>query len=342
MYQPLKIIVLTPVKNEEWILNQFLSVTSLFADCIIIADQNSTDGSRNICKQFSKVHLIENKNEEYDEAERQLLLINTARNMFPKERRILFALDTDEIFSSDSLTFNTSWEHIKTSSPGTTIYCEKPDILPGLQKCIRHRNNYFPIGYVDDGTQHTPKLIHSRRLPVTVPEKKFFIDDIKILHFALSRRNVLSAKHRYYTVIENLRKTTPWHLRRKLYKSFYDEHKFYFLKTNESVNENWLREWDDRKINFRKLDDPKFSWQDFEVLKMFKTFGYKKFYFENIWRFDWEVCRQIAFQKGKQAPLEKIKKPNIFIRGALKLFDISYNLYSNFKILLTKSIKNGN
>ena len=40
-----KIIVVTPIKNEDWILDRFLSVTSQFADLIIIADQNSTDKS---------------------------------------------------------------------------------------------------------------------------------------------------------------------------------------------------------------------------------------------------------------------------------------------------------
>jgi glycosyltransferase involved in cell wall biosynthesis len=62
-----KIVVLTPIKNEEWILERFLSVTSQFADLIIIADQNSTDSSRNICQKYPKVKLIENKSDQYDE-----------------------------------------------------------------------------------------------------------------------------------------------------------------------------------------------------------------------------------------------------------------------------------
>lgn len=38
-----QIIVVTPIKNEDWILDRFLSTTSLWADNIIIADQCSTD-----------------------------------------------------------------------------------------------------------------------------------------------------------------------------------------------------------------------------------------------------------------------------------------------------------
>lgn len=324
-----KIIVLTPIKNELWILYQFLSTTSLFADCIIVADQNSTDGSREVYKEFPKVYLIENTSQEYDEAQRQMLLINTARHLFPNDKRILIALDADELFSADSLNFIESWEKIKQLQQGTTIYIEKPDILPYIQKCIRHKSNYFPIGYADDEIQHKPKLIHSRRVPLNNPEKKVYINDIKVLHFALSRRNVLSAKHRYYSIIENLKKITPLYLRRKNYRSFYDEHKWYHLKSNEDINQEWLKGWDEKGINLRNLEDPEFSWQDFEVLRIFKAQGHKKFYGENIWRFDWEACRKEALKKGFEAPVNIIKKPNFFLRSILKTMDLCYASYNN-------------
>ena len=54
------IVVITPVKNEDWIIEIFLKVTSTFADLIIIADQYSSDASREIAASFKKVVLIEN------------------------------------------------------------------------------------------------------------------------------------------------------------------------------------------------------------------------------------------------------------------------------------------
>ena len=86
-----KIIVVTPVKNEDWILDRFLSVTSQFADLIIIADQNSTDKSIEICQRYPKVKLIQNNSEQYDEASRQILLLQTARELVP-EHKIILAL----------------------------------------------------------------------------------------------------------------------------------------------------------------------------------------------------------------------------------------------------------
>ena len=47
MNKPLH-VVMTPVRNEAWVLRAFLEATSLWADYIIIADQMSTDGSREI------------------------------------------------------------------------------------------------------------------------------------------------------------------------------------------------------------------------------------------------------------------------------------------------------
>ena len=51
-------IAMTPVRNEAWVLHAFLKTTSTWADFIIIADQMSTDGSRDIYKQYEKVSVF--------------------------------------------------------------------------------------------------------------------------------------------------------------------------------------------------------------------------------------------------------------------------------------------
>ena len=62
-HKPL-LICLTPVYNEAWILPAFLKATSLWADYIIIADQMSTDGSRDIYKDYDKVIMVDNPRKE--------------------------------------------------------------------------------------------------------------------------------------------------------------------------------------------------------------------------------------------------------------------------------------
>ena len=55
----MKIIGLLPVKNEAWVLPHALASLSAFCDVVIVADQNSDDASREICRTFPKVVLIE-------------------------------------------------------------------------------------------------------------------------------------------------------------------------------------------------------------------------------------------------------------------------------------------
>ena len=59
------IIVITPVRNEAWVLDAFLTCTSSWADFIILADQHSTDGTRAIARKYKKVTLIDNPTDEW-------------------------------------------------------------------------------------------------------------------------------------------------------------------------------------------------------------------------------------------------------------------------------------
>ena len=78
--EPLK-VVLTPVRNEAWVLRAFLEATSLWADYIIIADQMSTDGSREIAKEYPKVILIDNNRKEMHMAATRRLLFEEAKKI---------------------------------------------------------------------------------------------------------------------------------------------------------------------------------------------------------------------------------------------------------------------
>ena len=61
------IVVVTPVRNEAWVLDAFLTCTSSWADYIILADQHSDDGTREIAQKYEKVILIDNPTQEWSE-----------------------------------------------------------------------------------------------------------------------------------------------------------------------------------------------------------------------------------------------------------------------------------
>lgn len=93
------LIVLTPVFNEAWILSAFLKATSTWADYIIVADQMSTDGSRNIYSQYDKVIVIDNPISDMHQARTRKLLFDYVSKI--EGDKILFTLDADEFLSSD-------------------------------------------------------------------------------------------------------------------------------------------------------------------------------------------------------------------------------------------------
>src|SRR4051794_21317449 len=96
--QETTVICVTPVRNESWILDRFLRAAELWADHIVVADQASTDGSREIAEGFEKVRVIENTAPAYDEGARQRLLLDAAREI--PGRRLIVALDADEALAA--------------------------------------------------------------------------------------------------------------------------------------------------------------------------------------------------------------------------------------------------
>jgi glycosyltransferase involved in cell wall biosynthesis len=311
-----KIVVLTPVKNEAWILDRFLSVTSQFADYIIIADQNSTDGSQAICKKYPKVILIENKSEKFNEAERQLLLIKTARELI-SEPKILLALDADEILAANA-TQTQSWQNMLTAKPGTVLYFEKLDLFVTTQQCIRS-SIMTPLGYVDDGAEHQPQPIHSVRIPTPDYAIRLHIHDVKVMHYVLTRLEAHASKIRMYSVIENILGVGHAIGRRSRYTSQQDYSQIGKL---ENTAVEWFQGWEEKGIDMHSIITQKYYSYDFEVLRYFYKYGVNRFWLEDIWKFDWEACRQYAKSQGiSNIPDDIIPQQSKFVILATYLLD---------------------
>lgn len=281
-----KIVVLTPVRNEAWILDRFLSVTSEFADYIIILDQNSNDKSRNICEKYSKVVLINNNSDKYNEGERQKLLLKAARNIV-QGRKLILALDADEIIAANA-PYTSDWERMLTSEPGTILYFQKQDLYPTPDNYICYPE-FFPLGYMDDGKEHFPKLIHSPRIPTPQNSARLFLNEIKILHYLWTRPNSRLSKNRWYSVQENILGNSSLFNRRYRYKPDIN-----YPITNakpKKIPVEWFDGWDKCGIDMRTVNDSKYHWQDFDLLRLFKKYGVYRFWFDAIWNFDWETCR---------------------------------------------------
>ncbi|MEA5575260.1 glycosyltransferase family 2 protein [Anabaena sp. UHCC 0451] len=325
-----KIVVITPVKNEAWILDRFLSVTSQFADYIIIADQNSTDGSQSICKKYPKVILIENKSEKFNEADRQLLLIQTARDLV-QEPKILLALDADEILAANA-TKTASWQKMLEAKPGTILFFEKPDLFVTTHQCLR-TGILTPLGYVDDGAEHQPQKIHSVRIPIPEYATRLHIHDIKVLHYAVTRLDAHASKLRMYTVLENVLGVSNAISRRSRYSSKPD---YLSLGKVGTAPDEWFANWEELGIDMHTIIKQKYYYYDFEVLRNFHKYGWRRFWMEDIWKYDWEACRQYAKSQGiSDIPDYKIPKNSPI--GEL-LLDTITKLYIYINLLVKQLI----
>ena len=202
--QPLH-IVMTPVRNEAWVLRAFLETTSLWADYIIIADQMSTDGSREIARKYPKVILIDNKNPEFNEAERQRMLVAKAREVAAGRDTLLWGLDADEVLAAN--TFETEdWKHILNSVPGDVFWFKWAEICPNQKEYWLSKTTYYPWLFHDDGKEphgNYVRNMHSMRIPYPIEEKQmYYVDDFRVLHLAYLNQHRVASKRRFYQFVD--------------------------------------------------------------------------------------------------------------------------------------------
>jgi len=204
-------IVMTPVRNEAWVLRAFLSATSLWADYIIIADQMSTDGSRDIYNEFPKVIVIDNANYNFNEAERQSMLVKKAREISGGCDTLLWGLDADEILPAN-------WQEtedgkrILNSVPGDVFWFKWAQLSP--DKKHYGDSDYYPWLFHDDGAEPHSNYVrnmHSMRIPYPMGEKQmYYVNDFRVLHCGLLDSNRIAAKNRFYQFVDwELNKRSP-------------------------------------------------------------------------------------------------------------------------------------
>lgn len=303
-YEP-AIIVLTPVKNESWILKRFLSVTSQFADHIIIADQNSEDDSRDIARGFPKVRLIDNQEALFDNQARQKLLIAEARRLVSGPR-ILLALDADEILCADALQ-SKDWQQMLAAAPGTVLCFEKPTLYNGTSQCIRYPACDSPLGYVDDGADYQGLAFHSNRVPLPPGAPRLKLPELKMIHYALARLDAQRSKVRLYSVRENDTGFTPLWKRRISYSRRRD-----YCEDGpvERVPQQWFSNWEAMGIDMRSIETADYYWWDAELLLRLGKNGCRRYWLDDIWDANWEDMLEHARQRGITPLPTVIERPS--------------------------------
>lgn len=293
-----KIICLTPVKNEAWILDRFLKCASLWADYIIIADQGSTDGSIEIAKQYEKVILVDNKTEgDFNEYSMRKPLFDEARKI--EGSKILISLDADEILTPNIN--SQEWDTIRNSKPGTIISLQRYELLPD--------DKYWDsvevwCGYVDDGAPYTSGTIHVPRTIMPSGHDVLICRNIKMLHYKFMDRRRMQDRNHWYQCFELINKINdPITIFRRYHHL--DPNRIY------DVPNWWHTEYEKYGIEITSILHRDESRWNNQVLSYMEKYGVKFFRHLNIWNVNWcEIAASLQFEDCERFkdPRNKLEK----------------------------------
>ena len=276
-----KIIVLMPVKNEAWILRVSLAAASVWADQIIVSDQGSTDGSKDIARSFSKVYLIENDClQDFDEYKMREPMISKARELYGAGN-ILIALDADELltpyFDSEDFLY---WQKL---SRGTIIQFFWGNIKPKSDKywSVYHQN----FGYVDDGRVFETGQIHVPRLftPQGIDDV-YECKDLGVMHFQYVDWDRMKSKHRWYQCYERINFPTKNAV--DIYRRYH--HMYNPTNTLYAIPKEWRENYLKANVDIANWNKESVYWWDYKVVSYLETYGTRYFSQIDIWTFDWK------------------------------------------------------
>jgi len=183
----MKTIVLIPVKNEAWIIGNTLQNIAPHVDLVIIADQQSTDTTREICSRFDNVHIIDNHGTTHNNSVRWLLL-EEARKY--GEHNLIICIDADEVISPKAIEQMRSMVKNKSAEPGDVFSFLWLQLWQDPYHFMKEgpwKDNYKDIAFVDaPGKNEYRKDIvindHTSRVPDSKIGKRI-TSSYPLLHF---------------------------------------------------------------------------------------------------------------------------------------------------------------
>jgi glycosyltransferase involved in cell wall biosynthesis len=287
-----KIICITPVKNEAWILDRFLKCASTWADHIIIADQGSTDGSLEIIKRYPKVMLVDAPCESFNMGKMRQAILATARTI--PGPRIMIALDADESLSAN-WEDSPEWASIKAAKPGTVLRFQWANLMPDGESVWIPEAKIL-MGFVDDDSEYAEVPIDEPRVPCKPTSPSLVLKDIRVLHYQYTDWQRMQSKQRWYQVWERLNRPD-----RRPFKILRQYRHMYHVK-QVPIPRHWLTAYEEKGIDMTSVNqDGTYRW-DREVLDLFTKHGMEPFRKLDIWNIDWsDYANQIQYPEPAEA-----------------------------------------
>jgi hypothetical protein len=149
------------------------------------------------------VIVIDNTNYNFNEAERQAMLVAKAREVAAGRDCILFGLDADEIMPANWCETKDG-QHILNSIPGDVFWFKWAQLAP--DKLHYGDSAFYPWVFHDDGVEphgNYVRNMHSMRIPYPMEEKQiYYVNDFPVLHCGLLDIERIAAKNRFYQFVD--------------------------------------------------------------------------------------------------------------------------------------------
>lgn len=177
------LIVTSCTRNYGWVTRAFLEGNTRWADYIVIVDQMSTDGTREMCAEYKNVFLVDDPDMSYKENTRAKMGFMKGRELAAGRDAIYFALDIDEVMPAN-------WQNtedgkkILNSKIGDMFQLEWANIMPDGKTYTIGEWQYKV--FHDNGMdwQNAAIQMHTPLLPYTnwdiEPTK---VNDFPLIHF---------------------------------------------------------------------------------------------------------------------------------------------------------------
>ncbi|MBR4553708.1 MAG: glycosyltransferase family 2 protein [Bacteroidaceae bacterium] len=320
---------LTPVKNEEWIIERFLLSASIWADKIIISDQGSTDKTIEIAKKFPKVTIINNSAlQDFNEQNMRKPLFEEARKTAGK--RILISLDADEIFTPN---FDSpEWNTIIKAEEGTRFIFDIYNIQPDYKR-VEYTIDSLHCGFVDDNSEYEVGLIHVPRQPSKEDAWHIKFNDISILHFQFTDWKRMECKHIWYQMYERI--NFPNKSVIKIFRAYHYDKEGYATHYGSKIlpiDPKWIEGYKKRGLDITSvMIQPDYSWCS-KILDYIQSYSLKYFRHIDLGNIIWS---EIAIKYKREYDLKQFEYHySIFDRWLLSYLRrtqrIRFKLYIKF------------
>lgn len=202
MNRPL-LIVTSCTRNYGWVTRAFLEGNTRWADYIIIVDQMSTDGTREMCAEYKNVVILDDPDMSYKENIRAKRAFMKGRELAAGYDAIYFALDIDEVMPANWM-LTEDGKKILNSKQGDMFQLEWANIMPEGETCTIGGWQYKV--FHDNGTawqdaaiqMHTPLLPYSSWDEIQMKS----VRDFPLLHFGRFHEKWIFYKGVYYQFLD--------------------------------------------------------------------------------------------------------------------------------------------